>query len=172
LLTDPPRFVVVGGRMNAWVAVLEGLVWPDGSPRIAAPPLPVRAALLAELHPPDGGVIAEWQVPPAAQRLRDDGVGPPMGVIAEPEVPPAAQRLRDQEIASPGSAPRRRLGRGSGPSGVADRPAAPRCGREADECLVAVLEWLVWPDGSPRIAAPPLPVPAALLAEFHPLMVA
>jgi hypothetical protein len=26
LLADPPRAVVVGGRMNAWVAVLEWLV--------------------------------------------------------------------------------------------------------------------------------------------------
>jgi hypothetical protein len=51
LLTDPPRLVVVGGRMNAWVAVLEWLVWPDGSPRSPAPPSPVPAALLAELHP-------------------------------------------------------------------------------------------------------------------------
>jgi hypothetical protein len=63
--------------MNAWVAVpavpewpveLEWPVWPDGSAQFRPPPSPVPAALLAASRL----LIAEREVPPAAQRLRDD----------------------------------------------------------------------------------------------------
>jgi hypothetical protein len=59
--------------------------------------------------------IAEAQVPPAAQRLRNHGGWAGAQVIAEAEVPPAAQRLRDDDssgVALPG---------GSRGTDVADR---------------------------------------------------
>jgi hypothetical protein len=74
---------------------LMWLMWPDGCPWIPAPPSsPVPAALLAEFHLA-AVVIAEAEVPPAAQRFRDNSAGGAGRGIAEPEVPPAAQRLRD-----------------------------------------------------------------------------
>jgi hypothetical protein len=58
-------------------------------------------------------------------------------------------------------------GRGPDAGAVADRPAASRRGGGRTSACVAVLAWLVWPDGCPWVAAPPSPVPAALLAESH-----
>jgi hypothetical protein len=84
------------------------------------------------------GLDCGAEVPLAAQRLRDDRVWPAAAKIAEPQMPPAAQRLRDDDSAGRnrlfGSAPRAAAGC-SRPRWVADRPAAPRCGGRASECL-------------------------------------
>jgi uncharacterized protein YciI len=82
--------------------------------------------------------IAEAEVPPAAQRLRNHAGWAGARVIVEQEVPSAAQRLRgDDSSAITGCWERSQVGvrRDSRSRGFADRPAAPRCGGPASECL-------------------------------------
>jgi hypothetical protein len=95
LLSDPPRLVVVGGRMNAFgcgagVADVAGWLSADPCAAVARARCASRRATSALLI-----TIAEAQAPRAAQRLRNHGGWAGARVIAEAEVPPAAQRLRN-----------------------------------------------------------------------------
>jgi hypothetical protein len=132
-----------------------------------------RARCASRRAPPGpASVIAEAEVPPAAQRLRNSAPTGPVGVIAEAQVPPAAQRLRNHQ--SPRWSPR--LGALPGalldatlmPAGWLTDPSSPAVVAVRMNAWVAVPKWLVWPDGAPWVASSPSPVPVALLAELHP----
>jgi uncharacterized protein YciI len=100
LLTGPSGSVVVGGRVNAFgcgagVGGVAGWLSVNPYTAVASAPRASRRAASALLV-----TIAEAEVPPAAQRLRDHGGWAGARVIAEAEVPPAAQRLRNDDSAA------------------------------------------------------------------------
>jgi hypothetical protein len=132
------RLVVVGaGNECLWLRCRSGwrgrMALRESLRRRRPCPLRFSPSASASL-----ATIAEAEVPPAAQRLRTHAGWAGARVIVEQEVPSAAQRLRgDDSSAITGCWERSQVGvrRDSRSRGFADRPAAPRCGGPASECL-------------------------------------
>jgi hypothetical protein len=169
----------------ATIIALRVTLWHDTPPVCRATASP--RAMGARSHTSSGsgkdrglrrrgcGGIAECQVPPTAQRLRDDRVWPAAARIAERQVPPTAQRLRGHRATPGGSAPSPHCPRNlaSAPNLAADRLAGEPLARPT---VGAGTDWeqksyvrASLATASPRgFGGPPAAPPSLAAAHVHP----